>query len=159
MMHLELFRIVKRLSLVPWVAKEPQSPVLLSWPPYRTEDVTQRLQCPHSLLATYQCHGEAVDTLRVVVKRFDTGVNQSQQTKSGGGAGTGSWRYPVPLGPGINLSFAQSWEGLGVPSVSRGKWKYFHFWTTVLVQSLSCVRLFVTTWTAARQASLSIVNS
>ena len=27
------------------------------------------------------------------------------------------------------------------------------------VQSLSCVRLFVTTWTAARQASLSITNS
>ena len=28
-----------------------------------------------------------------------------------------------------------------------------------LVQSLSCVRLFVTPWTAARQASLSITNS
>ena len=27
------------------------------------------------------------------------------------------------------------------------------------VQSLSCVRLFVTPWTAARQASLSITNS
>ena len=27
------------------------------------------------------------------------------------------------------------------------------------VQSLSCVRLFVTLWTAARQASLSITNS
>ena len=27
------------------------------------------------------------------------------------------------------------------------------------VQSLSCVRLFVTPWTAARQASLSIINS
>ena len=29
----------------------------------------------------------------------------------------------------------------------------------VVVQSLSCVRLFVTPWTAARQASLSITNS
>ena len=29
----------------------------------------------------------------------------------------------------------------------------------VVVQSLSCVLLFVTTWTAARQASLSITNS
>ena len=28
-----------------------------------------------------------------------------------------------------------------------------------LIQSLSCVRLFVTPWTAARQASLSITNS
>ena len=81
----------------------------------------------HSLLATYQCHGEAVDTLRVVVKSFDTGINQSQQTESRGGAGAGSCRYPLPSGPGINLSFAQSWEGLGVPGVSRGRWKYFHF--------------------------------
>ena len=29
----------------------------------------------------------------------------------------------------------------------------------VVVQSLSCVQLFVTPWTAARQASLSINNS
>ena len=29
----------------------------------------------------------------------------------------------------------------------------------VVVQSLSCVQLFVTPWTAARQASLSISNS
>ena len=32
----------------------------------------------------------------------------------------------------------------------------YHF---SLVQSLSCVRLFVTSWTAAHQASLSITNS
>ena len=31
--------------------------------------------------------------------------------------------------------------------------------TFVVVQSLSCVRLFVTLWTAACQASLSITNS
>ena len=29
----------------------------------------------------------------------------------------------------------------------------------VVVQSVSCVRLFATPWTAARQASLSITNS
>ena len=45
------------------------------------------------------------------------------------------------------------------------KWwkKDFLLWTTTIqfssVQSLSCVRLFVTPWTAARQASLSITNS
>ena len=36
------------------------------------------------------------------------------------------------------------------------------FWQTTFltsVQSLSCVRLFVTSWTAAHQASLSITNS
>ena len=32
-------------------------------------------------------------------------------------------------------------------------------WSLNSVQSLSCVRLFVTPWTAARQASLSITNS
>ena len=32
-------------------------------------------------------------------------------------------------------------------------------WLNVAVQSLSCVQLFVTPWTAARQASLSITNS
>ena len=32
-------------------------------------------------------------------------------------------------------------------------------WNFSSVQSLSCVRLFVTPWTAARQASLSITNS
>ena len=31
--------------------------------------------------------------------------------------------------------------------------------TVVVVQLLSCVRLFATPWTAARQASLSITNS
>ena len=32
-------------------------------------------------------------------------------------------------------------------------------WVVAVVQSLSCVQLFVTPWTAARQASLSITNS
>ena len=32
-------------------------------------------------------------------------------------------------------------------------------WFAVVVQSLSCVRLFETPWTAARQASVSITNS
>ena len=34
-----------------------------------------------------------------------------------------------------------------------------HSTASVIVQSLSCVRLFVTPWTVARQASLSITNS
>jgi len=45
-----------------------------------------------------------------------------------------------------------------------GRWEYILFYYTVLsvfssVQSLSCVRLFATPWTAAQQASLSITNS
>ena len=40
----------------------------------------------------------------------------------------------------------------------RGIKKQSHFQFSS-VQSLSCVPLFVTTWTAARQASLSITNS
>ena len=31
------------------------------------------------------------------------------------------------------------------------------FWSRFVVQLLSCIRLFVTTWTAARQASLSFI--
>ena len=31
------------------------------------------------------------------------------------------------------------------------------FWSSFVVQSLSCIQLFVTTWTAAGQASLSII--
>ena len=34
-----------------------------------------------------------------------------------------------------------------------------HVYQFSLVQSLNCVQLFATTWTAARQASLSIINS
>ena len=45
--------------------------------------------------------------------------------------------------------------GLAVcPSLSKHLWHQF-----CSVQSLSCVQLFVTSWTAARQASLSIANS
>ena len=35
----------------------------------------------------------------------------------------------------------------------------FYFWVVSVVQLLSCVWLFVTPWTAARQTSLSITNS
>ena len=35
----------------------------------------------------------------------------------------------------------------------------FYEWAFVVIQSLSCIRLFETSWTAARQASLSITNS
>ena len=38
-----------------------------------------------------------------------------------------------------------------------GSWKCL--WLIGSVQSLSCVRLFATPWTAARQASLSVTNS
>ena len=37
--------------------------------------------------------------------------------------------------------------------------RFFTVWATSSVQSLSCVRLFVTPWTTAHQASLSITNS
>ena len=40
---------------------------------------------------------------------------------------------------------------------SSNQWTSLYFIT--LVQALGCVRLFVTPWTAARQASLSIINS
>ena len=38
-------------------------------------------------------------------------------------------------------------------------WELLNNYIFSSVQSLSCVRLFVTPWTAARQASLSITNS
>ena len=44
------------------------------------------------------------------------------------------------------------WRGNGEKGI------FLHCWFSS-VQSLSCVRLFVTPWTAARQASLSITNS
>ena len=39
------------------------------------------------------------------------------------------------------------------------KFGSFYIYDISSVQLLSCVRLFVTPWTAARQASLSITNS
>ena len=50
-------------------------------------------------------------------------------------------------------------KGWGLFFPSKGlSWKryFYHFIQFSSVQSLSCVRLFVTPWTAARQASLSI---
>ena len=44
----------------------------------------------------------------------------------------------------------QKWSYRVVPALS---------WNVVVVQSLSCVQLFATPWTAAHQASLSIINS
>ena len=43
-----------------------------------------------------------------------------------------------------------------IPEINKTLLINYHFSS---VQSLSCVRLFVTTWTAARRASLSITNS
>ena len=49
------------------------------------------------------------------------------------------------------MSWGRRWEG---GSLGRG-----HRYQFSSVQSLSCVRLFVTPWTAAHQASVSITNS
>ena len=60
----------------------------------------------------------------------------------------------IKMGPLNTLALGT----LGIPLFLR-----FFFMQTVYklrsIQSLSCVRLFVTPWTAARQASLSITNS
>ena len=53
-------------------------------------------------------------------------------------------------------------KGWGLFFPCKGlSWKryFYHFIQFSSVQLLSCVRLFVTPWTAARQASLSITNS
>ena len=63
-------------------------------------------------------------------------------------------RQPGPAGLTISLAGGQagvSTTGSRVNSDSR--------FVAIAVQSLSCVRLFATPWTAARQASLSITNS
>ena len=43
--------------------------------------------------------------------------------------------------------------------ILQNKDKWNSYTCSVSVHSFSCVRLFVTPWTAARQASLSIANS
>ena len=48
---------------------------------------------------------------------------------------------------------------LSIPHTFMECVNYFTSFVYSSVQSLSCVRLFVTPWTAARQASLSITNS
>ena len=48
---------------------------------------------------------------------------------------------------------------LSIPHTFMECVNYFTSFVYSSVQSLSCVRLFVTPWTAARQASLSISNS
>ena len=55
---------------------------------------------------------------------------------------------------GLNPSvlFFLHWQAGSLPTVPPGKPFLLHF---VIVQSLSCVQLFVTWWTAAHQASLS----
>ena len=62
-------------------------------------------------------------------------------------------RDPVDCSPPSSLSFTVS---AGVPSAQNS---FFSGVSFTSVQSLRCVRLFATPWTAARQASLSITNS
>ena len=58
--------------------------------------------------------------------------------------------------PGEENGYPRQYSGLE-NSMDRGAWQAAVQFS--LVQSLSCVQLFVTPWTAARQASLSITNS
>ena len=51
------------------------------------------------------------------------------------------------------------WNTLGSSSKTLLFWVIFVVFQFSSVQSLSCIRVFVTPWTAARQASLSITNS
>ena len=76
-----------------------------------------------------------------------------------------SWFLPLRTKYKDSLSLFNSWMGLAVwvafkipnshASICRG----LALSSVQLVQLLSCVWLFVTPWTAARQASLSITNS
>ena len=83
--------------------------------------------------------------------------------------------------PGILQARTLEWVGISFFSASSlwrgqthisyvsciGRWILYQLhhlgspglWVISSVQSLSCVRLFVTSWTAAQQASLSITNS
>ena len=55
-----------------------------------------------------------------------------------------------------NPDGAQTWHSLIIPTLKLEASVSYIFSS---VQSLSCVRLFATPWTAAHQASLSITNS
>ena len=57
----------------------------------------------------------------------------------------------------ILVSFLSGTQTEGISVI--GKWEMSTNSQFSSVQSLSCVQLFVTPWTAARQASLSITNS
>ena len=82
--------------------------------------------------------------------------------------GTGTWfskSWPVEEGRWLG-----TWEAVLMPGVRVGRTRCFRFierqkwlinptqWHFSSVQSLSCVRLFSTPWTAAHQASLSFVS-
>ena len=68
-----------------------------------------------------------------------------------------------PSGSGSNLKvigFSKTWVGRGkLIWIERKNYCFTSLSSPQLVQSLSCVQLFVTPWTAARQPSLSITNS
>ena len=80
------------------------------------------------------------------------------------------WTAPYQAPPSIGFSRQDYWSGVPLPSppnflseihlkfTSLNEFIYL-FFSISSVQSLSCVRLFATPWTAACQASLSITNS
>ena len=70
---------------------------------------------------------------------------------------------PVAFQP-TQAQYSTTNSGAAYGWCSFSVWLYLLWWSVLQiiaqsVQSLSCVRLFVTPWTAARQASLSITNS
>ena len=72
------------------------------------------------------------------------------------------WTIAYQLPPSSGFSRQEYWSGLPFPSPCRiivlHNSSIFSFLRS-LVQSLSCVQIFVTPWTAAHQASLSTTNS
>ena len=69
----------------------------------------------------------------------------------------------LPAPPLVLVRWCQPGMGLSFPPSESCGWNYWSPFPDIQfsqsVQSLSCVRLFETPWTAAHQASLSITNS
>ena len=70
-----------------------------------------------------------------------------------------SWTAAHQAPPAMGFSSQEYWSGVPLPSPSCSLGNdYVRTDLFSSVQLLSCVRLFVTPWTAARQASLSITG-
>ena len=81
---------------------------------------------------------------------FQFGKMEKVLETDGGDGGPAMWTYIIPLNPALKMAQMVNFM------------LFLFCYNSVLfssVQSLSCVRLFATPWTAARQASLSITNS